>query len=285
MTGEHGRSADNQTNASGENSYTLRGSAAEMYERNMVPAIFEPFARDLLEFANLKKGESVLDVACGTGIVARLAWPKVAPTGRVIGLDVNAGMLEVARFASRQEGLDINWAEGNVSEMPFDAGEFDVVLCQYGLQYFSDRSAALNEMRRVLKGRGRLVLNVLRSIRFNAGHLVFADVLQRRVSNEAAETRRAPFKLSDRNEIRTLIADAGFQDVVVSLSTRIARFGSAEAMVRIMIAGTPLGAAMKNNDPAVLQTVIDEVTAGLAEYVDDRGVAIPMQGWIVTARV
>jgi ubiquinone/menaquinone biosynthesis C-methylase UbiE len=222
MTAEQARDVHADAVAWGLNQYTLSGSAAEMYERNMVPAIFEPFANDLLEFADLKKGESVLDVACGTGIVARLAWPKVAPTGRVVGLDVNPGMLEVARIASRQKGVDINWAEGNVSEMPLDPGEFDVVLCQHGLQYFPDRPAALNEMRRVLSARGRLVLNVWRPISFNPGHSVFADVLQRRVSQEAAATRRAPFKLSDRHEFRALVTAAGFHGVIVSLTTRVA---------------------------------------------------------------
>jgi len=264
--------------------YSLSGSAAEMYERNMVPAIFEPFARDLLEFADLKKGENILDVACGTGIVARLAWPKVVPTGRVVGLDANPGMLEVARIAARQSAADIEWVEGSVSEMPLHAGGFDVVLCQHGLQYFADKPNAAREMRRVLGDRGRLILNVWRPISFNTGHSVFADVLQRRVSEEAAATRRAPFIFSDRNQLRTLVADAGFHDVVVSLTTRVARFVSAEAMVRTMIAGTPLGAAMNSEDPKLLHTVINEVTTGLSEYVDDQGLAIPMQGWIVTAR-
>jgi ubiquinone/menaquinone biosynthesis C-methylase UbiE len=284
MTAKPPRDLDHRTDPSGLSSYTLSGSAAEMYERNMVPAIFGPFADDLLTFGDLQKGERVLDVACGTGIVARLAWPKVAPTGRVVGLDANGGMLEVAKLVSQQRGFDIDWAEANVSEMPLESGEFDVVFCQHGLQYFPDRPAALNEMRRVLDRRGRLVLNTLRHIRFNAGHSVFADVLQRRVSNEAAATRRAPFQLSDRNEIRTLVAGAGFQDVIVSLTTRIARFASAGAMVRIMIAGTPLGAAMNNDNPEILRSIIDEVAAGLAEYEDDHGLAIPMQGWVVTAR-
>jgi ubiquinone/menaquinone biosynthesis C-methylase UbiE len=266
------------------NAYSLSGSAAEMYERNMVPAMFEPFANGLLEFAELQKGESILDVACGTGILARLAWPKVAPTGRVVGLDVNPGMLEVARNAAQQSAADIEWTEGSVSEMPLRAGEFDVVLCQHGLQYFSDKPIALREMRRVLGDRGRLVLNIWRPISFNAGHSVFADVLQRHVSEEAAATRRAPFIFSDRNQLRTLVVDAGFHDVVVSLTTRIARFVSAEAMVRIMITGTPLGTAMNSDDPGLLHTVIKEVTTGLSEYVDDQGLAIPMQAWIVTAR-
>lgn len=285
MTAEEVGHASSRADKGSPRPYMLSGSAAEMYERNMVPSIFEPFANDLLEHANLKKGEAVLDVGCGTGILARLAWPQVAPTGRVVGLDTNAGMLEVARFAAQQRDFDIGWVEGNATKMPLDAGEFDVVLCQQGLQFFPDRPAALHEMRRVLGKGGRLALSVWRPIRFNPGHSVFADVLECRVSHGAAETRRAPFQLSDHNEIRKLVTGAGFQDVTTSLSTRVARFASAEAMVRIMVAGTPLGGAMGNDDSRALQTVIDEVTAGLADYVDDGGLAIPMQAWTVKARV
>jgi SAM-dependent methyltransferase len=152
------------------------------------------------DFVQLFSGRFSVTFLRGAADVARLAWPKVAPGGHVVGLDVSPGMLEVARSVSRRRATDITWAEGNASKMPFDAGEFDVVLCQHGLQYFSDRPAALSEMRRVLGDPGRLVLNVWRPISFNAGHSVFADVLQRRVSEEAASTRRAPFKLSDREQ-------------------------------------------------------------------------------------
>src|SRR5262245_59852136 len=204
----------------GLSQYALSGTAAEMYERNMVPAIFEPFAHDLLEFAHLRVGEKVLDVACGTGIVARLAWPKVIPSGRVVGLDVNPEMLEVARARSRQQAADITWAEGNVSAMSFPSNEFIVVVCQQRLQYFLERYAALNEMHRVLRAGGRLITSVWRPISFNAGHSVFADVLERFVSQEAAATRRAPFKLSDRSEVRRLVSASGFHDAIVRLTTR-----------------------------------------------------------------
>lgn len=264
------------------NAYTLSGSAAERYERNMVPAIFKPFAEDLLQFADLVQGESVLDVACGTGIVSRLAWPKVAPKGRVVGLDINSKMLEMARRAPHNDSA-IEWTEASATEMPLPDDTFDVVLCQLGLQYFSDRHSALCEMHRVLVDRGRLILNVLRAVQHNPGHAIFADVLERRINDEAAATRRAPFKLSDRNEVRELVSDAGFLEVAVNLTTCVARFSSAEAMVRIMIAGTPLGAVMRQQDSSLLQQVIDEVTDGLAEYNDDHGLAIPMQGWVVTA--
>ncbi len=92
-----------------QHQYSLTGSVAEMYEQNMVPAIFARFAKGLLEFAQLHAGEHILDVACGTGIVARLAWPQVAPSGRVVGLDVNAAMLDVARRAAEEAGMSIEW--------------------------------------------------------------------------------------------------------------------------------------------------------------------------------
>lgn len=265
-----------------QNKYSLTGSVAELYEQNMVPASFARFATGVLEIAQLKPGEHVLDVACGTGIVARMAWPQVAPSGRVIGLDFNAAMLDVARRISDQDGLPIEWQEGDAASLPLADRTFDVVLCQLGLQYFAKRHESLMEMRRVLRSSGRLVLSVFRPVEYNPSHAVFSDVLARHVSPEAAATRRAPFALSDRDEIRALVAGAGFHDVAVQLDVRVARYPSAEGMVRIMMAGTPLAAAMAGADPTVLEAVIAEVTAGLAMYEDDYGLALPMQVWMVT---
>lgn len=266
------------------NRYALAGSAPERYERNMVPAIFEPFARGLLGYANLHKGEHIIDVACGTGIVARLAWPLVTRGGRVVGLDVSAAMLDVARSVAEEAGMSIEWQESDAASMPIADGAFDAALCQLGLQYFADRHAALMEMHRLLRASGRLVLSVLRPVEYNPGHALFADVLERHVSKAAAATRRAPFVLSDRNEIRELVTGAGFHDVVIQLDVRVVRFPSAEAMIRIMMVGTPLAAAMAEADAAVLQTVIAEVTEGLSAYEDDKGLALPMQAWVVTAK-
>jgi SAM-dependent methyltransferase len=227
--------------AAGQQQYSLSGNAAEVYERNMVPAMFLPFARDLLERAALRPGEAMLDVACGKGIVARLAWPMVAPGGRVVGVDFNPAMLEVA---SKIDKVPVERVAGDATALKSADREFDVILCQHGLQFFPDRKAALGEMRRVLRPGGRLFANVWRSIEHNAGHHVLAEVLERRVGKEAAATRRAPFKLSRRDEIRTLMEGAGFGGVAVEIATRVARFPSAEGMIRMMMAGTPLAAEM-----------------------------------------
>src|SRR5579859_5687531 len=132
--------------------WQLEGSAAELYQRYLVPGITTKWAEDLIRRAQLRPGQEVLDVACGTGVVARLAARKVAP-GRATGLDLNAGMLVVARSVSN-EGAPVSWMEGSALDLPFPSGHFDVVLCQLGLQFFPDQPRALHEMRRVVREQG-----------------------------------------------------------------------------------------------------------------------------------
>jgi ubiquinone/menaquinone biosynthesis C-methylase UbiE len=99
----------------------------------MVPALFATYAASLIAQAALQPGERVLDAACGTGIVPRMAAPHVGETGHVTGLDLNAGMLEVARKGPTLHGAPITWQEGNLEALPFGEATFDVVLCQQGL--------------------------------------------------------------------------------------------------------------------------------------------------------
>jgi ubiquinone/menaquinone biosynthesis C-methylase UbiE len=131
----------------------------ENYERYFVPAIGAPLARDLLGVAALRPGERVLDVGCGTGIVARLASEQVGSTGSVTGVDVNPGMVAVAR-STTPANRSIKWREASAEDMPLPDESFDVVLCQLSLQFMADRLGALQEMRRVLVPGGRLILNL-----------------------------------------------------------------------------------------------------------------------------
>ena len=128
--------------------WQLDGSAPELYERYLVPAITRIWASDLIDRAGPKPGKSLLDVACGTGVVARLAAERMR-TGRVVGLDLNEGMLAVARSVPIT-GAPIEWREGSALSLPFENRSFDLVLCQLGVQFFPDRSLALREMKRVL---------------------------------------------------------------------------------------------------------------------------------------
>src|SRR5690606_20187355 len=139
--------------------WQLARDAAERYERILVPAILGPAARSLVEWAGLRDRESVLDVGCGTGAAARFAAEKVGPSGRVAGVDVNAGMIDVARSAPVREAA-IEWYEGDAHQLPFAEGEFDGALCAQPLQFLGARPRALAEMHRILKPGGRVAVSL-----------------------------------------------------------------------------------------------------------------------------
>ena len=143
-----------------DNQWQLAGTAAELYQELLVPTVFKPWGTDLVELADLRQGERVLDVACGTGVVARLAAQQVGATGEVTGLDLNAGMLRVARSLPSLPGAPVTWVEGSALAMPLPDGSFDVVLCQQGVQFFPDQRAGLQEFKRVLVPRGRVLFSV-----------------------------------------------------------------------------------------------------------------------------
>ncbi len=258
----------------------ITGTPAEIYEQHMVPAIFARWAPDLVEAAQVRPGGRVLDVACGTGAVTRVLSERVGPQGTVVALDINPGMLAVARTAA--PGRNIEWREGSAVSMALPNATFDNVVCQQGLQFFPDKPAALSEMRRVLKSGGRLALACWRSTEHMPGYLALEQALARRVGPEKAKL--PPFALGDGETIRGLVTDAGFRTVIVRLDAKLIRFHSAEHMVRAVVGGAPtmLGALAEQGE-GVLDAIVAEVAQATRDYVDDEGWAIPSISHVVTA--
>jgi SAM-dependent methyltransferase len=261
---------------------TLRisGTPAEIYERHMVPAIFARWAPDLVEAAGVRTGESALDVACGTGAVTRLLAERVGPTGKVAGLDINPGMLAVARLAAPSQNIE--WLEGSAVKMPLPEAVFDAVVCQQGLQFFPEKPAALSEMRRVLRRGGRLTLSCWRSIEHTPGYLVLEQALARRIGPEKAAL--PPFSFGDAGAIRGLVVGAGFREIKLRAEAKMVRFRSAEHLVRAVVGGAPtMMGALTGQGEGVLDAIIAEVTEATRHYVDDEGWATPAVSHIVTA--
>jgi len=257
----------------------ISGTPGEIYQREMVPAIFARWAADLVDLAGVRPGQRVLDVACGTGAVTRVAAERVGPTGRAVGLDLNPDMLGAARVSSPPA---IEWYEGSAVSLPFPDGAFDVVLCQQGLQFFPDRAVALGEMRRVLGPGGRLAVSVWRSIEHQPGYQPLERALAKRVSPEKAAL--PPFGFGDRASLRAVVSGAGFQNVRVRAEVKTVRFASAENMVRALVGGAPtMLAAFAQQGETALAAIVDEVTKELADYVDDEGLGFPAVSHIATA--
>ena len=202
-------------------SYQLQGDAARVYEAQKVPAIFRPLAEQTLNAVAPTGAERVLDVACGTGIVARLAAGRAGAGARVIGVDLNAGMLEVARACAANDGVAPEFRVADVGALPFDDASFDVVFCQQGLQFFPDRPRALDEMRRVLAPGGRIALSVWSEA--SPLFVAMADGVRRHVDTTLAERVLDPFSFRDGEVIgglELLSGDHGSSGALDSLLQR-----------------------------------------------------------------
>lgn len=243
-------------------------NAAENYERYFVPAIGGPVAAHLVEAAALREGERVLDVACGTGVVARLAAERVGPRGAVEGLDPNPSMLAAAREAT-PPGVSIVWHQAAAEALHLPDEGFDVVLCGMGLQFFSERDAALREMRRVLGPAGRLLANL-------PGPTpppleAMAEALARHVSPESASFVHAVFSLHDADEIRSMATDAGFSRVEVWSEPVVLRLPLPEDFLWQYVHSTPLAALVAQVDEQRREALERDFTERCRDFVEDDG--------------
>jgi ubiquinone/menaquinone biosynthesis C-methylase UbiE len=257
---------------------TLSGGGADAFERIMVPAVFDAWANDLLARAAPKPGEHLLDVACGTGVVARTAVPLVQPGGSVTGLDLNSAMLEQAR---RHAGdLPIEWVASSADAIPRPDADFDLLLCQQGLQYFPDRVAALGEMRRVTKPGGRLALSVFCD---GEGHWAVAEAVERHLGKEAANEVVEPLKLPYRELIRRVVEQAGWRLSSLERVELKTRFKAAEDYVLYNVA-TRLKLALDQAGEAVREALVRDATAALEPFTSATGCQFTMVAHVVTAR-
>jgi ubiquinone/menaquinone biosynthesis C-methylase UbiE len=257
------------------------GSAAENYEKYFVPYIGRPLASDLIEAAAFQPGERVLDVACGTGIITRLAAERVAPSGSVDGLDMNPGMLEVAHSAV-PSNVPINWYESSAESMPLADGNYDVVTCQLGLQFMEDKSAALREMNRVLSPGGRLAISVTGPT--PEPFVVMDQALARHISPEISPFVNMVFSLNDTDELRSLISGAGFEDVSIRTFTRTLRLATPREFLWQYVHSTPIAGAVAQVDEERRNALEREVTEGWQPFVEGDAMTVSPRMLIATAR-
>ena len=268
----------------GSSGWQLSQSAPEAYEQYLVPPMFEPWADRLIDRVGLRSGDRVLDVGCGTGIVARRAASRLGDEGTVVGLDVNDGMLDVARATASENRLSIDWRQGEATELPFVDESFEVVVSQQALQFVSEPRAALREIRRVLVPSGRVAVSVWRPLRFNPGYVELAEVLESYVGDDAGVTMRSPFPTWNREVLRTLARDAGFDDRATTIEIGSTRYPSAEEFVRREAASSPLSEPLGDIESDVREALVEEVGRALEDYTDDEGITFPMESYVLTAR-
>ena len=263
--------------------WQLEQSGPEAYERYLVPPMFAPWAERLVDRVHLGTDDHVLDVGCGTGIVARRAASRVGDEGTVVGLDVNERMLDVAKVTAAEGKLEVEWRQGDATELPFADDTFDVVLCQQALQFLPEPGTALREIHRVLAPGGRVAVSVWRPLEFNPGYVELAETLQHNVGDGAGATMRSPFPSWDGDDLRALARDAGFSEPSITVEIGSMRYPSAEEFVRREAASSPLSESLRDVALVVRESLIHDVENGLREYTHDDGIVFPMESYVLTA--
>ncbi len=201
--------------------------AAEIYESCFVPAIFGTWASPVADAAGIEVGNRVLDVACGTGVLAREAIRRAGQKGQVVGINLNEGMLAVAARVEPK----IDWRQGDAGNLPFEDANFHVVISQFALMYFPDRVAALREMWWVLVPNGRLAVAAWASIEHARGYQILVDIATRQCGREAADVLAAPFILGDKTQLAELFVDASIPETKIALHEGSIRFPSVKEFV------------------------------------------------------
>lgn len=251
---------------------------ADLYEEFIVPTMSAQWAPQVADAAGIKRGDSVLDVGCGTGVLSREAAGRVGSEGRVAGLDVNDEMLAVARRLRP----DIDWHQGDAGDLPFEDGSFDVVVSQFTLMFVPDRLAALKEMWRVLASGGRLALAVWWQ---SPGYPVLADIARERIGDDVATALLDPFCLGDGEALVELFHAAGIDTAKRDSRQGWGNFPSVDEFVRIEIKGWvdgQLEGGMADDD---YNALVEEARKRLAQYCTPEGeAAIPMDAHIVAAQ-
>jgi ubiquinone/menaquinone biosynthesis C-methylase UbiE len=251
-------------------------SAAEIYDEFFVPALFAEWADRVAEAVGLRAGERVLDVACGTGVLTRAVAARVGPSGAAVGLDVNDGMLAVARRRAPQ----LDWRHARAEALPFEPERFGAVVSQFGLMFFEDQIAALAEMRRVLRRGGRLAVAVWDSLERTPGYAAVTRLLQKLFGDRAADALRAPFALGDPGTLRSLFGAAGIPNASITTRTGVARFPSIKAWISTEVKGWTLAEML---DDAQLARLLDEAERALGPFrAADGTVAFEAPAHLVT---
>jgi ubiquinone/menaquinone biosynthesis C-methylase UbiE len=261
---------------------SFTGTGAENYQRYFVPAIATPVSADLLRTADVQPGDRVLDVACGTGLIARLAAAQVGPTGSTTGIDISPDMIDVAKATPIPTGAHIDWRVGDATSVDLPDDSFDVVLCQMGLMFMEDRPAAVAEMRRVLAPGGRLVVNTPGSIQ--PAFALMEQAIVDHISPELGGFVRAVFSMHDPDAVAALLREAGLRDVSSTVAIASLRLAAPAEFLWQYINLTPMGPFVAQASEAAQSAMERQVVVRWEPYVVDGATLVDQPMVVATGR-
>jgi ubiquinone/menaquinone biosynthesis C-methylase UbiE len=256
--------------------FSIGVEQAESYEERFVPALFRQWVEPVLEASEVGPGDRLLDVACGTGIVARTAASRVAPDGTVTGLDLNDAMLSVARRVAP----DLTWRHGDVAELPFGDDAFDVVTCQAAVFFFPDPTRALAEMARVTRPGGRVVVQSFSSLDAQPAYGPWVHMVAQHAGPDAVGLLSTYWAHGDPEVMQGRCTEAGLRVNTVREHVRPAYFADIETFVLTEVNATPLRDRLLQED---LEHILARSHEVLDPFVQEGRLVIPLAGYVLAA--
>ena len=259
------------------------GSIPAAYDRYLGPLFFQPYAEDMAGRLNVGAGSSVLELACGTGVVTRVLRDRLPAAVRLVATDLNEPMLQnaAAKFAEKDA---IEWKQADATKLPFDDESFDAVVCQFGFMFFPDKSSSAREAHRVLKPGGIFLFNVWDSLEQNPLGRIPHETIAGFFEKDPPMFYQVPFGYHDRREIRQLLENAGFRDVRVENVDKMSGASRTEDAAVGLVQGTPVSVAIAERDASLFSEITQAVARALEEHFGSSTFQAPMRAVVVEAR-
>jgi ubiquinone/menaquinone biosynthesis C-methylase UbiE len=260
---------------------SFAGSVPQNYDKYLGPVLFEPYALDLV--SRVSGPRNILEIACGTGRVTRHLIKVLPPGGKLLATDLNADMIAVAKATVSDERIE--WKVVDAQELPFADISFDHIVCQFGVMFFPDKATAMAEVYRVLQPGCRFIFNVWDALELNPRSAIIKTVMEELMGAESPDfLKKGPFSWYDKNEITTVLKQAGFKDIKLVVVNKSAYFDSADDLINGFVKGSPLSAYLAEQT----QSLQDKIIIGLRERINrDFGsgkIESPMQAIVCEAR-
>ena len=259
------------------------GSIPAAYDRYLGPILFQPYAEDLAARLKVNADGSVLELACGTGILTRILRDRLPATARLVATDLNEPMIRNAAQKFRQ-GEAVEWRQADASSLPFDDGTFEAVLCQFGIMFVPDKALAAREAHRVLKPGGVFLFNVWDSMEHNALGRIAHETISSFFEKDPPTFYQVPYGYHDHGEIKRVLDEAGFRDVRLDIVAKTATGSTPEDAALGLVHGNPVAVAITERDPSLPPVITKAVAEALARHFGETSIRAPMQAIVAEGR-
>lgn len=259
------------------------GSIPAAYDRYLGPLLFQPYAEDLAARLQVEENASVLELACGTGILTRVLRTRLPSTVKLIATDLNEPMFRHAA-AKFSEGEAVQWRQADACSLPFGDGMFDAVVCQFGIMFVPDKALAAREARRVLKPGGLFLFNVWDALEHNDVGRIAHETITSYFDKDPPTFYQVPFGYHDQDEIKRVLESAGFRDVRIEVVSKMAEVTSAQDVATGLVQGNPVSSAITERDPSLLPVITNAVADAITRRFGETNIRAPMRAIIVQAQ-